>query len=161
MGAESAYLDIETSFRGAITVIGIFRPGEETVQWVGERITVANLLASLDGVATLKTYNGSRFDLPVIRQRMGLDLTGLFNHQDLMYACWKLGLKGGLKSVERQLGLKRETAGVDGMMAMQLWALWEEQGDEAALKKLLHYNREDVELLREVECLLAKYPLSA
>lgn len=146
-----AFLDIETSLRGEITVVGIYCPGRGTVQLIGEQITVAQILHALEHVDTLKTYNGARFDLPVIQKRLGLDLTALFNHCDLMFACWKQGFKGGLKSVERQLGIERASVGVDGVMAMQLWAQWEEQQDREALTRLLQYNREDVELLAEVE----------
>lgn len=145
------YLDIETSFEGRITVIGLFRPGLGTVQLVGEDITPGRLLDLLAGVDTLKTYNGDRFDLPVIRQRLGVDLKTLFVHEDIMYRCWRHKLKGGLKAVERQLGLVRETEGVDGMQAMHLWARWRQEGDTAALNQLLRYNQEDVELLAQVE----------
>ncbi len=155
--ASVAYLDIETSFRGTITVIGLYRPSQTTVQLVGDQVKVASILDALDGVETLKTYNGSRFDLPVIHQRLGIDLKSLFNHDDLMYTCWKQGFKGGLKSVERQLGIVRETAEVDGMQAMYLWAQWEERQDSSALQTLLHYNREDVELLAEVEARLEQH----
>jgi uncharacterized protein YprB with RNaseH-like and TPR domain len=147
----AAYLDIETSLRGEITVIGIHRPGQGTVQLVGEQITVALLLQALEHIDTLKTYNGARFDLPVIQKRLGLDLVSLFNHCDLMFTCWKQGLKGGLKAVERQLGIVRVSAGIDGIMAMQLWDQWERTRDREALDRLLQYNREDVELLAEVE----------
>lgn len=145
------YLDIETAYDGGITVIGLFRPGRGTLQLVGPDVTALNLLDALSDASVIKTYNGGRFDLPVIKRRLGVDLKALFEHHDLMYLCWRHALKGGLKAVERQLGLARESAGVDGMMAMQLWAAWERNGDSAALKLLLRYNQEDVELLAEVE----------
>jgi uncharacterized protein YprB with RNaseH-like and TPR domain len=146
-----AYLDIETSYQQLITVSGVYRPGRGTLQLVGPEASAVNLLDILEHVDILKTYNGDRFDLPVIKQRLGLDLKALYGHQDLMYRCWKHKLKGGLKSVERQLGICRVTAGVDGMEAMALWARWQHQADRPALDRLLHYNREDVELLAEVE----------
>jgi uncharacterized protein len=155
MPAGPVFLDIETSYEGEITVIGLFRPGQETFQLVGDKVTSLNLLEALSGASVIKTYNGDRFDLPVIRQVLGVDLKALFPHEDLMYRCWRHTLKGGLKAVERQLGIVRETAGVDGMMAMQLWARWRQGGDAEALRRLLHYNREDVELLAEVERRLA------
>lgn len=150
-----AYLDIETSFRGGITIIGLHWPGRATLQLVGAEVTPANLLEALAGTAVLKTYNGARFDLPVIRQRLGLDLNPLFRHEDLMLKCWQHRLKGGLKAVERQLGISRKSAGIDGWQAMRLWAAWEQSGERASLEALLLYNREDVELLPEVERRLA------
>lgn len=149
--ARTVFLDIETSFEGRITVIGLHRAGRGTVQLVGPEVTAPNLLAALGDAELVKTYNGDRFDLPVIRLRLGLDLKALYPHEDVMYRCWRHALKGGLKAVERQLGVARETEGVDGIMAMRLWAAWEQCGDRQALDRLLHYNREDVELLAEVE----------
>ncbi len=151
MPARAAYLDIETSYAGEITVIGLFRPRWGTRQLVGPEATARNLLEALREVELIKTYNGARFDLPVIKRRLGLDLKTLFAHQDLMYFCWRLSLKGGLKAVERQLGLRRQSEGVDGLEAMRLWSEWQMRGDAAALRKLLLYNREDIELLAEVE----------
>lgn len=153
--AQCAYLDIETSFQGAITVIGLHRPGHGTLQLVGKEATPINLLDALGDTHTLKTYNGGRFDLPVIKQRLGLDLKALYLHEDLMLRCWKHRLKGGLKAVERHLGIPRKSAGIDGWQAMRLWAAWEQQKDPSALETLLLYNREDVELLLEVERRLA------
>jgi uncharacterized protein len=150
----SAYLDIETSFLGDITIIGIHIPHQPTIQWIRPQLNPALLLESLQGIGILKTYNGSRFDLPVIQRKLGVDLKSLFPHDDLMYRCWKLNLKGGLKSVERQLGLSRASAGVDGLMAMALWDAWERQGNQQALDQLLAYNRDDVELLPYVESAL-------
>jgi len=154
MNSKAAFLDIETSYEGQITIIGFYRPGRGTVQLVGEEVTPVNLLDALGDVETIKTYNGDRFDLPVIKQRLGLDLKALFPHYDIMYQCWRHALKGGLKAVERQLGLNRVSEGIDGMMAMQLWAHWRQNGNAEALKRLLRYNQEDVELLAEVERLL-------
>ncbi|MCK5242923.1 ribonuclease H-like domain-containing protein [bacterium] len=151
MRKKTAYLDIETSYQGVITVIGIHFLGDKTHQLVGKDITAMNLLDILNDTAMIKTYNGNRFDLPVIRERLGVDLKALYPHQDLMYQCWKHHLKGGLKAVERQLGVNRDTEGVDGIQAMELWARWQDQGDEKSLQILLKYNREDIENLVEVE----------
>jgi uncharacterized protein len=156
MHSRHAYLDIETSFAGHITIVGVFRPGRGTIQLVGQDVTSVNVLDAIGDAEIIKTYNGDRFDLPVIKQRLGLDLKALFEHQDVMYRCWRHALKGGLKAVERQLGLVRDTAGVDGMLAMHLWAQWERSGDSGALQRLLRYNQEDVELLAEVEIRLAQ-----
>ncbi len=68
-----------------------------------------NLLDTLDGADSLVTYNGSRFDIPVLNRFFGINLFKLFESHDLMYECWKCGLKGGLKSVEAKLGLKERS----------------------------------------------------
>jgi len=144
-----AFLDIETSWEKTITIIGIYRSGEGTTQLIAPKISRDSLLQSLDGVDRLYTYNGTGFDLPVIQQWLGVNLAGHVPHRDLMYDCWKRKLKGGLKGVERTLGIHRDTEGVDGLQAMRLWAAYQ-RGDNDALELLLRYNKEDCVNLEEL-----------
>ena len=146
-----AYLDIETtglsSFYHDITVIGIYlvdSSGGRLVQLVGEAATSDNLLEALEGVDTIYTYNGSRFDIPFIRTLLEVDLDAIFHHHDLMYDCWMNNLYGGFKAVERQLGIGRKLQGINGLEAIRLWWRYRENGDDEALALLLEYNREDV-----------------
>jgi uncharacterized protein len=139
-----AYLDIETTFDGSISIIGIYRPDTGTTQLVGGGIRDVTLYDALAGVATLVTFNGAGFDLPVIRRRMYVDLKRDYEHCDLMRVCRQRGLRGGLKKVEEILGIGRATAGISGFDAPRLWQRYEALGDQEALAKLLHYNREDV-----------------
>ena len=139
-----AYLDIETSFSGKITVIGIYHKSDSLLQLVGDDITPHNLMSSLDTISTIVTYNGTRFDLPVIKNRLGTDLKEHFLSLDLMYECWRQNLYGGLKKVEEQLGITRKSQGIDGWEAMQLWERYVHSNDLQALHTLLNYNREDV-----------------
>ena len=150
-----AYLDIETTgLRPAeceLTVIGIYKENgtkEEVIQLVGDEISRSKLVDALKNTSRLYTYNGSRFDLPFINTKLGIDLVKHCDHEDLMYACWKRKLKGGLKSVERQLGIARELTDINGLMAIQLWYEYVDQGNENSLAKLLKYNEEDVVNLR-------------
>ncbi|MFQ5924883.1 MAG: ribonuclease H-like domain-containing protein [Dehalococcoidia bacterium] len=139
-----AYLDIETSFWGEITIIGVYRADHQFSQLVGEEVTKSNLMKIMEGVETLYTYNGSRFDLPVIERQLGVDLTQHLHSHDLMYDCWRCNLFGGLKRVEEQLGIPRLSKGIDGFEAMYLWDRYKRWQDEEALKTLLLYNKEDV-----------------
>ena len=146
-----AYLDIETTGLSAdfheITVVGICLvegSGTRFVQLVGEDITEEALLDVLDGVGTIYTYNGKRFDLPFLRSRLRLDLEAEFSHCDLMYDCWRHNLHGGFKAVEQQLGIPRHLTGIGGFEAVMLWWRYVNQGDRSALDLLLEYNREDV-----------------
>jgi len=118
------------------------------VQLVGSDINADSLLASLEGVATINTYNGSRFDLPFIHACHNLDLAGRFDHCDLMFHCWQKNLYGGLKSVERQLGINRVLTEVNGFEAVRLWWRYINDYDKQALATLLQYNGEDVVNLR-------------
>lgn len=150
-----AYLDIETTGLSCqyadITVIGIYLVnGSDNwfVQLVGEEVNRENLLAVIEGVKTIYTYNGSRFDLPFIREALGVDLRIVADHHDLMYDCWRYNLRGGFKAVEQQLGIPRRLQGISGLDAVLLWQRYQEYGDENALALLLQYNKEDVMNLR-------------
>ena len=150
-----AYLDIETTglspLESELTVIGIYRENgndSRVMQIVGEDISSASLITAIGNITKLYTYNGSRFDLPFIKAKLNVDLTECCPHEDLMYACWRKNLKGGLKSVERQLGIARELTGIDGWAAVQLWWNYINDGDRDALATLLKYNEEDVLNLR-------------
>lgn len=154
----SAYLDIETSFSGSVTVIGIFRPDFGTIQLVGGGVSDINIYRALEGVSTIYTYNGGSFDLPVIRKYLQVDLKQDFQHHDLMRDCWRHGLKGGLKKVELQIGIARGTAGITGWDAPKLWHRFETIGDINALDLLLRYNRDDVINLPRLRAYLHKLP---
>ncbi|MFC2059625.1 ribonuclease H-like domain-containing protein [Chloroflexota bacterium] len=153
-----AYLDIETTGLTPsgcdITVIGIhiWNNGSSSfIQLVGKDITERSVLEALQGVSILYTYNGSRFDLPFIHHRLGVNLAKVFTHIDLMYHCWKNNLYGGLKSVEQQLGIERCLVGIDGYEAVKLWWRYVDSFDMDALNTLLQYNREDVVNLRTLK----------
>ncbi len=161
MPITEAYLDIETTglttYDCEITVIGIHicRGGEtEFVQMVGRDITAEGILEALRGVDVIYSYNGSRFDLPFIYSRLGINLAELFAHHDLMYDCWRNNLYGGLKAVEMQLGIKRILAEMNGYMAVRLWWKYVDSFDLDALNTLLEYNKEDVVNLKTLKDML-------
>jgi uncharacterized protein YprB with RNaseH-like and TPR domain len=146
-----AYLDIETtglcSFYDEITVIGICLANDfenRLVQLVGGDVTRTNLLRNLRCVDTIYTYNGSRFDLPFINIRLGVNLREHFHHRDLMHDCWRNNLYGGFKAVERQLNIPRRLRGIGGAEAVTLWWRYQIGHDRRALDLLLEYNKEDV-----------------
>lgn len=124
------------------------------IQLVGDEVNWTNLWNALDGVTKILTYNGARFDLPVIKRAVKLDLNKYFECQDLMYDCWRRNLYGGLKRVEEQLGIERASRGIDGLMAMRLWERFRVYGEEEALQTLLEYNREDAVNLYYLEACL-------
>ena len=149
-----AYLDIETTFDGQISVVGIYIPDREMIQLTGGQVTDVGIALALEGVSTVVTFNGASFDLPFIRRITGLDVRQLVEHRDLLHVCRKRGIKGGLKRVEILLGIGRNSGVVDGRMAPRLWQRWEMESDEEALEVLLEYNREDCVNLEVLESIL-------
>ncbi len=146
-----AYIDIETTglsrHYADLTVIGIsleMGAKSHVIQLIEKNLTEQRLLAELRGVDEIYSYNGSRFDLPFIKAKLGVDLKSSFKHTDLMYNCWRSNLKGGLKAVERKLGINRGLQNVDGFMAVKLWYQYINTKNSQALATLLEYNREDV-----------------
>ncbi len=155
------YLDIETSFSSEITVIGMFRPTKGIVQLVADQATPESLLDFIEGSHTICTYNGSRFDLPVIKNNLGIDLASIFRSHDLMFDCWSRNLYGGLKAVEKKLGIPRSSADLTGYDALLLWKRFQDFNDIEALQSLLEYNKEDVLNLCLLEERLLNIPISS
>ncbi|MFC1929525.1 ribonuclease H-like domain-containing protein [Chloroflexota bacterium] len=143
---KTAFLDIETTglFAGpnAITLIGLF-DGLETKVFI-QGINLEEFNEEIKKYQLVVTFNGKRFDIPFIRWLLG-DLPANQAHLDLMYPLRRLGYRGGLKSVEEQLGIGREgiLRQVDGFMVVLLWREYK-RGNQAALNTLIRYNLEDV-----------------
>lgn len=152
-----AYLDIETSYRNEITVLGVYREDTGVHQLIGSNITPERILDILQGINVIYTYNGTRFDLPIIARNTGIRLSDNFELHDLMYDCWRKNLYGGLKWVERVLGITRALDNMDGHQAMELWERYFWFKDKEALQKLLKYNQEDVVNLFSLREKLARY----
>jgi len=153
-----AYLDIETTglspWDSEITVVGIHLcNGEDTrfIQLVCKDISAQSIHVALNDIEVLYTYNGSRFDLPFIYSRLGINLAQLFTHRDLMYDCWRCNLYGGFKAVEKQLGIDRKLTEVNGYEAVRLWWRYIDYFDLDALNLLLEYNKEDVVNLKTLK----------
>jgi len=143
--SKMAFLDIETTgmgFASGITVIGLY-DGKEVKSYV-KGFNLLEFEREIERYDLLVTFFGSGFDLPHIRHAFpGIRLEML--HIDLCPLLRRLGLAGGLKNVEKALGIRRseETRGLDGWDAVRLWREWE-YGSREALDLLLAYNREDI-----------------
>ncbi len=141
----AAYLDIETTGLDAqwdqVTTVAVY-DGVEVMCFVqGDNLD--ELPACLERFPLLITYNGATFDLPFLRQQLGIPLDQA--HLDLRYVLAALGYRGGLKACERALGLDRgELADVDGYLAVLLWHDYQRSGDPRVLETLLAYNVADV-----------------
>jgi uncharacterized protein YprB with RNaseH-like and TPR domain len=140
------YLDIETDggqSGHSITMIGMYDGAEFTCLIQGENLESFRDIIS--NYSMIVTFFGSGFDLPMLNKRFP-DVKFDQIHLDLCPTLRRLGLRGGLKKIEKQLGIDRgeDTDGLDGLAAIRLWRAFRMQGDEDALKTLIAYNREDV-----------------
>jgi uncharacterized protein YprB with RNaseH-like and TPR domain len=161
MPTVEAFIDIETTgltySASEITVVGIYIcRGKETefVQFVGKDISADAIMEALEGVEIIYSYNGSRFDLPFIHSQCGINLAERFHHRDLMFDCWGKKLYGGLKGVEKQLGVTRKLPDMNGLEAVKLWWKYVDSFDLEALNKLCEYNKEDVVNLKTLRDML-------
>lgn len=142
--AGLAFLDVETTglgVRDELTVIGLWQGGN-MAHYVRDR-NLHEFLEAWRRIEVLVTFNGIRFDLPVLARHFGLMC--LPPHIDLLHEARVYGLSGGLKEIEKVLGItRRAEEDGDGVMAVWLWRRYAEQGDEASLEHLLRYNERDV-----------------
>lgn len=140
-----AFVDIETTglsrWSDQITVLGIYDGATPHLYIHGQNLEQAH--AKLKEFDIVVTFNGKQFDIPFIEQYFAYKYD--FIHLDLRYMLKELGLRGGLKSIEYQLGLGRDsdTYGIDGFEAINLWNQYK-RGNQKALQKLLKYNEQDI-----------------
>ncbi len=78
-----------------------------------------------------------------------------------MFDCWSRNLYGGLKAVEKKLGIPRSSADLTGYDALLLWKRFQDFNDIEALQSLLEYNKEDVLNLCLLEERLLNIPISS
>ena len=140
-----AYVDIETTGLDKgydqITTIALY-DGSEVKTYVNGR-NLALFKTDISRYKLLVTFNGKSFDIPFIERFFGFKLNHA--HIDLRYVMKRLGYSGGLKEVERRIGIDRgDLKSVDGFFAVTLWYEFKRRQNEAALETLLAYNCADV-----------------
>ncbi len=143
------YLDIETTGLGAddsITLIGTYDGRETKTFMLG--LNLAEAVEEIDRFPVLVTYNGACFDVPVIQRQFAAACRNHI-HIDLRYPLQRLGYFGGLKGIERTLGIVRSeaTRGLGGFDAVRLWQAYL-GGSQEALDLLVAYNTEDIRNLK-------------
>lgn len=135
------YLDIETD-GAAVTTIGLFDGINFTCLLKGE--SLENFRDEISRFSMIVTFCGASFDLPILQRAFrGLEFDQI--HLDLHPLLRKLGYRGGLKRIEKELGITRPDGidGLSGFDAIILWRRYLGLRDERALERLVAYNRED------------------
>ncbi|HZX45172.1 MAG TPA: ribonuclease H-like domain-containing protein [Candidatus Nanoarchaeia archaeon] len=151
---ECVFLDIETSGIGKhcdITVVGLFDGIETKSMIAGINLDLRALKRELERYKMIVTFNGAAFDIPFIKKRYP-SLLPEVPHLDLRFACEKAGLSGGLKKIEKELGIARNKLIDDlyGGDPYLLWRMFRGSGDEHYLNLLVEYNEDDVFNLKKI-----------
>lgn len=142
--SRAVYLDIETDSFGQITVVGLYGRGRMTSLVRGESLSAARLAEAFRHHDLLVTFCGTTFDLPMLLRQFP-DLPLDQPHVDVCLLGRRLGYRGGLKAIERQLGINREQEleGMNGDDAVRCWNRWRHSRQQDAKARLLRYNEAD------------------
>jgi uncharacterized protein len=141
----TAFLDIETTAlspqEGIVTVVGVHGGGSTRAFIAYDDLE--ELPAYLQKFRLVVTFNGILFDLPFLEARFPF-IRFPPAHIDLRFLLRRLGITGGLKRIEKELGLG-DRSGVEGIAGIDAVRLWEEarRGVPGSLAKLVEYNRAD------------------
>lgn len=152
---DCVFLDIETTgldFRNDdITVIGLFDGIDAKTMIKGINFDYKILKNELKNYKLMVTFNGSSFDVPFISKKYP-DLLPNVPNFDVKSVTDRLNLKGGLKEIEKTLGIKRNeiVENMYGGDALTLWRTYRATGDDYYLKLLVEYNEEDVVNLKKI-----------
>jgi uncharacterized protein YprB with RNaseH-like and TPR domain len=150
---HACFLDIETTGLSAYSsdVTTVCLHGKKGTKSYISGDNMDELQEDLQEYKYIVTFNGARFDLPFLTQSLEIQFSHI--HLDLMYPLKRLGHSGGLKNIEKNLGMSRDTEGVTGYDAVRLWHAYKNdrtvevagrrvKGTDA-LDLLVEYNRED------------------
>jgi uncharacterized protein len=155
-----AYLDIETDGSradhiptdddapGGTTVCAVY-DGRDARVFLRHR-DIDEIPEYLSKYKVLCTFNGKSFDIPYLEGRFGQDFfRGA--HLDLRPITAAVGLRGGLKKIEQQIGIERPAMirRYTGYDAVKLWGAYK-RGRKDALEPLARYNLADAVNLQSV-----------
>jgi uncharacterized protein YprB with RNaseH-like and TPR domain/predicted nuclease with RNAse H fold len=149
---QCVYLDIETtglsSVFDMVTMVGLYDGRKYKVFVEGDNLQ--DLPAQLRNYSVVVTFNGAGFDLRFLKLAFP-ELVLPPIHIDLRWATKKLGMSGGLKAIESELGLKRD-ASIEDLTGFDATVLWAKhlRGERGALERLIKYNTEDVIHLKAI-----------
>ena len=145
----ACFFDIETTGldhdRNKVTTVSFYKGGDTTTLVRGQDLTAERVREQFQDAALVSSFNGARFDVPFLETELGV--TPDVPHLDLMYPCKRIGLSGGLKRIEQDIGLERDQPDISGQDAVRLWYEYQD-GDDRALETLVEYNRDDTRNLQ-------------
>ena len=156
-----AIIDIETlglSFENPIILLGIanIRKNRTCIhQFLLRDISdelgaIWSFLSHVENGSTLMTYNGRRFDIPYIKQRLsyhGKEASLNNHHFDILHFTWRaLGKKlpnCRLGTVEKYFGLQRRT-NIPGALAPHFYYTYLKTRNVGPLVAIVKHNKQDL-----------------
>jgi uncharacterized protein YprB with RNaseH-like and TPR domain len=150
---ECVFLDIETSSVNGYITCMTFYDGINTMTLVkNQNLYPDNIRRILSKFKMIVTFNGNVFDLPFLKKYYN-NIIPEMPCWDLRHSCHGIGLKGGLKEIEKELGIKRQNEIVErikGGDPITLWRTFLATGDAYYLELLVEYNQEDAINLKSI-----------
>ena len=146
---DAVFLDIETtglsSENNDITVFGLYDGINTKIMIKGINLDLDSLKNELQKYKLIVTFNGASFDLPFISKTYPNLLPKIPNF-DVKSIADRLGLKNGLKNIEKTLKIKRNPIieKFCGGDALTLWRMYRATGDDYYLNLLIEYNEYDI-----------------
>jgi len=153
------YLDIETSGVDAnseVTTISCWDGKSLRLFLRGENLE--DFLDYAETVPIFATFNGASFDMPKLCRHFHVPELFRGIHVDLRWVFYHAGWTGGLKTIEKKLGIQRpeDLQETDGLEAIELWDEWRDTKNPSARQKLLRYCAADTITLRQAAAQLLK-----
>ena len=151
---ETVFLDIETTGvtkQDKLLMVGLYDGYDTKIMLKDINLDFVNLKKELGKYKLLITFNGAVFDLPFL-ERTHPGIIPQIPHIDLRQACCRIGLKGGLKNIEKSFNIKREKniSHLNGGDVYRLWRMAMASRDKYYLDLLIEYNEEDIINLKQI-----------
>jgi uncharacterized protein len=139
------FVDCEVDSHGKLIVVTVSDRFTSATFVRGMSLSSQAITAMVNSYRLIVTYNGSAFDMVKLKN-FGVQF--VIPHLDLKPLCSRLGLKGGLKDIEKQLGIFRPKH-LRGS-AVDAWKAFWASGDREWLQLLVDYNEADAVNLHQL-----------
>jgi uncharacterized protein YprB with RNaseH-like and TPR domain len=151
---NAVFLDIETSGvtkHDDVVVVGLFDGLNTKTMIKGINLNLFGLKQELSKYCLIVTFNGATFDIPFLKKRYP-GLIPKIPIFDVRTTCARVGLNGGLKEIEKKLGIRRNKIieKFYGGDPLCLWKMYRATGDEYYLNLLIEYNEGDTMNLQRI-----------